>query len=59
MTEQKRKEALLKSLELTKSGYAGIDKNGNKVDRRQYPDAVPLQKNTLLGIPEPKKLPNE
>ena len=49
-------QALLDSLELTKTGYAGIDKNGMKVDRRIYPDAIPLQKNTLLNIPEPKKV---
>lgn len=58
-TEQERLAALRKSLELTQSGYAGIDRNGNKVDRREHPEAVPLQKSTPLGIPEPKKLPSE
>jgi hypothetical protein len=36
------------------SGYAGILPNGNIVDRREYPDAVTVQKNTLLDVPEPK-----
>lgn len=45
--------------EINQSGYAGCDRNGNIVDRRKYPNAVPIQKNSLLGIPEPKKLDNE
>lgn len=56
--EQKeaRLKLLMEGLELTKSGYAGIDKNGNKVDRRKFPDAVPLQYNPSLGIPHPKEV---
>lgn len=59
MAEQERIKKLMASLELTKTGYAGIDKNGNKVDRREHPEAVPLMKSTPLGIPEPKKVPND
>lgn len=56
LEKEERKMKLLKSFELTLSGYAGIDKNGNKVDRREFPDAVPLAYNTLLGIPHPKEI---
>lgn len=38
---------------ITQAGYAGMMPNGNIVDRRKYPPAIPMQKNTLLGIPEP------
>jgi hypothetical protein len=54
--KQARLKLLQESIELTKSGYAGIDKNGNKVDRRLFPDAVPLQYNPSLNIPHPKEL---
>ncbi len=56
--EQKeaRLKVLVESIELTKSGYAGIDKSGNKVDRRKFPDAVPLLYNPSLGIPHPKEI---
>ncbi len=54
---EERLKELRASLELTKTGYAGIDRNGNKVDRREFPDAVPMQKNDMLGIPEPKEIP--
>lgn len=40
-------------------GYAGILPNGNIVDRRKHPEAIPVQKNELLGFGEPKKLKNE
>jgi hypothetical protein len=53
---EERIKALRDSLELTQTGYAGIDKNGNKVDRRQFPDAIPLQYNSLLKIPHPKEI---
>jgi len=49
-------KALEDSLKLTKSGYAGINKEGQKVDRREFPDAVPMQENPSLGIPKPKNV---
>lgn len=52
--QQKRLKQLTDSIELTKSGYAGIDKDGKKVDRRLFPDAVPLEYNPDLNIPHPK-----
>lgn len=45
--------------EINQSGYAGCDRNGNIVDRRKFPNAVPIQENRLLGIPKPKKLSTE
>lgn len=56
--KQARVKLLMASIELTKTGYAGIDKNGNKVDRRLFPDAVPLLYNLSLFIPHPKEIKN-
>ncbi|HEX8747414.1 MAG TPA: hypothetical protein VF717_09445 [Pyrinomonadaceae bacterium] len=39
--------------DLIKSGYAGTLPNGNIVDRREFPEAVPVAKNSLFGAPEP------
>jgi len=55
---EKRKKELMKILEINKSGYAGILSNGNIVDRRDNPDAIPIQENSLFGVPKPKPLPN-
>lgn len=49
-------ENLIKIHEINISGYAGCDRNGNIVDRREFPDAIPIQKNSIFNIPEPKKL---
>lgn len=38
-------------------GYGGVlSGTGMLVDRRQHPDAIPIQKNSMLGCPEPKQL---
>jgi hypothetical protein len=37
-----------------KSGYGGILPSGVVVDRREFPDAIPIPANKLLGTPEPK-----
>lgn len=39
---------------LIASGYAGCLPDGKIVDRRKHPEAIPVQKNELLGVPEPK-----
>jgi hypothetical protein len=39
---------------LNTSGYAGINANGNIVDRREFPDATAIQANPMFGIVEPK-----
>jgi hypothetical protein len=43
-------------LEVKKAGYAGVMKDGRLVDRRRYPAAMPIPKNEMLGVPEPRKL---
>ncbi len=47
---------LMKGLEVIKSGYAGILQNGNIVDRREHPEATPIQENSMFGTPKPKKI---
>lgn len=59
-TKQKLRDAgredLIEIHEINQSGYAGINSNGHIVDRRKFPNAVPVQENSLLGIPPVKKL---
>lgn len=57
IVREKGREDLIKVMEINDSGYAGVLPNGNIVDRREHPKAIPVQKNTMLGIPEPKPLP--
>lgn len=49
-----RKKILLNMIELTKSGYAGILSNGNIVDRRKFPNAMPVKENSMFNAPKPK-----
>jgi hypothetical protein len=44
---------LLKRVEISKSGWGGTLPNGQIVDRREYPEAFPIAKNSMFGIPEP------
>lgn len=44
---------------LNASGYAGITKNGMVCDRREFPDAVPMQENKGYGIVAPKPTPTK
>jgi len=53
---EKSREDLIKIDEINDSGYAGINPNGGIVDRREFPNAIPIQENKLLGIPKSKKL---
>jgi len=61
ITKQKLIDAGRKDLvdvyEINQSGFAGIDRDGNIVDRRKIPTAVPVQENKMMGIPKPKRLP--
>ena len=41
---------------LNASGYAGCNRKGTIVDRREFPDAFPVQKNSLFGVVTPKEL---
>lgn len=52
----KETKALEEKVELMGSGYAGLDRQGNIVDRRENKTAVPVQKNKLMGIPKPKEV---
>ena len=63
MTEEEKNEKLMEFFEKHKKvkaeGFAGVLSNGRIVDRREYPEAIPMQKNSLLNIPEPKELPKD
>jgi hypothetical protein len=59
MTDKEKLEILMKIQVFKLEGWAGVLPNGNIVDRREHPTAIPMQKNTLLGIPEPRQLPEE
>jgi hypothetical protein len=50
---------LMKIVELNKTGYAGLNSNGNIVDRRKFPNAIPIQENKSLNIPKPKNIKDE
>jgi len=56
ITEQARLKELLKTVDIMKSGYAGIMPNGNIVDRREHPEAIEIQENPLFNTPKPKRL---
>jgi hypothetical protein len=49
-------EALQKIRSIVASGWAGVMPNGEIVDRRDYPTAVPIPANSLFGTPKPKKV---
>ncbi len=55
-TEKEKLKELLKILDLNKSGYAGMLPNGNIVDRREHPTAIPIQENKMFGVVKPKDL---
>ena len=42
---------------LNASGFAGVLPNGNLVDRRYFTEAIPVQKNSMFGVSEPKEIP--
>ena len=54
--DEEKVNLLLKTLEISKSGYGGILQNGNIVDRREHPEAMPIQENKMFGVPKPIKL---
>jgi len=53
-----KKEAMLGHMKyhkyFTEAGFSGVLPNGYIVDRRIYPNAILMQKNSLFGIPTPK-----
>lgn len=40
--------------EIQDAGYLGVMPDGKLVDRREFPEAIAMQENSLLGTPEPK-----
>lgn len=48
------KASLLKTIQIIQAGYGGVMPNGNIVDRREIPSAIPIPANPLMGTPEPK-----
>jgi hypothetical protein len=50
---------LLEIVELNETGYAGILPNGNIVDRRKFPTAIPIQENKMFRVAKPKPLEDE
>lgn len=53
---KKRLELLMKGVDVCKSGYGGILPSGQIVDRREFPDAIPMQENALFGTPKPNSV---
>lgn len=56
MKQEERLKELLKIKDVIKSGYAGVMPNGNIVDRRENPTAIPIQENPLFNTPKPKPI---
>lgn len=54
MQHIQNKEEIFKILGIISSGYAGTLLNGNIVDRREFPEAAPIQKNSMFNVPVPK-----
>jgi len=61
-TEQRKKlieegkDDLVRSYDLLKTGYAGINQKGNIVDRRYVRNAIPIPQNEMFDTPAPKKV---
>lgn len=51
-----RKHALLESVAAVKEGYGGVLPNGNVVDRRKHPAAIPIPENPMMDVPKPKTI---
>lgn len=52
--DSEKLDELMQIHKFTQEGYAGILPNGNIVDTREFPNAIPIQENGLLGVPKPK-----
>lgn len=52
--DQDRRAALLKTMDIIESGWAGIMPTGRIVDRRIEKTAMPIPANSLFNTPEPK-----
>lgn len=47
---------LMETQKAVHEGYGGVMPNGNIVDRRLRPEAMPIPANPYMGVPEPKEL---
>ena len=54
--DQEKLKELMEIVELNKTGYAGVLPNGNIVDRRKHPNAIPIQENRMFGVVKPKPI---
>lgn len=54
--QEERKQSLLITMEIIKSGYAGVLPNGNIVDRRIHTEEIPIPENPLFNTPKPKDI---
>lgn len=52
--DQPKVDTLMKIRQIVADGWGGIMPNGNIVDRRVEKTAIPIPKNSLLGVPTPK-----
>lgn len=59
MTKEQALENMKWIKELNASGYSGCDANGTIVDRRERPDAIPVQANSMFGVVDPKPIDGE
>lgn len=57
MSNEEKIKWLEGKIELSRSGFGGVDKDLKIVDRRMDPSAVPFQRNAMFGIQEPKEVP--
>jgi len=51
---EKAKAEFKTAQKLKASGWAGLNKHGRLVDRRDIPSATPVKGNKYLGFAEPK-----
>ncbi|MDQ0965170.1 hypothetical protein QFZ20_000573 [Flavobacterium sp. W4I14] len=57
MVDKREKLAvLLKIRSIYLSGFGGLLKNGRIVDRREFPQAMPIGEYARFGIPKSKKI---
>jgi len=52
----KGRKDLVDIYDITQEGFAGVNQDGQIVDRRTNPSAIPIPENKLLGVPKPKTL---
>lgn len=63
MTEENRnklitlgRQDLVDTYDLLQTGYAGVNQQGNIVDRRIFPEAIEIKHNSMFDTPPPKKI---